>query len=139
VRRWKHYPVITTLMKMARKIFITIQRNENKDLNRLLQMSTSVIEKGRRTCCCCWCCCCLDGKKLCLLFNYTAHNSDRPKPEFEPKPKYRNFGLVWTETETETERQSIPKPKPKAKIKTNFISVKYLVCQARNCFVYAKT
>ncbi len=43
--------------------------------------------------------------------------SDRPKPEFEPKPKYRNFGLVWTETETETERQSIPKPKPKPKQK----------------------
>ncbi len=27
--------------------------------------------------------------------------SDRPKPEFKPKPKYRNFGLVWAETETE--------------------------------------
>jgi hypothetical protein len=34
-------------------------------------------------------------------------------PEFEPKPNYQNFGLVWTDTETETERQCIPKPKPK--------------------------
>ncbi len=28
-------------------------------------------------------------------------SSDQPKPEFEPKPKYQNFGLLWTEAETE--------------------------------------
>jgi hypothetical protein len=43
--------------------------------------------------------------------------SDWPKPNFKPKPKYRNFGSVRTDTETETEKQSVPKPKPKPKPK----------------------
>ncbi len=57
--------------------------------------------------------------------------SDRPKPEFKPKPKYRNFGLVWTETETETERRSIPKPKPKPKL----LFSKLLIYKVMNCFI----
>ncbi len=42
-------------------------------------------------------------------------SSDQPKPEFEPKPKYRNFGLVWAErlnnTETETKISAETKTK----------------------------
>ena len=52
--------------------------------------------------------------------------SDRPKPEFKPKPKYRNFGLVWTDTETKTKRRSIPKPKPIPKPKFLFNKTSYL-------------
>ncbi len=67
-------------------------------------------------------------------------SSDRPKPEFKPKPKYRNFGLVWTDTETEAERRSIPKPKPKFLFsKTSYLKNKKIFAVVKTEYTQKKT